>query len=83
MMNNINIATINIEDRLRCRLCATMNTFILGTYYENGNNNDNFNNIEDLTQVVISYEIYETSLRRVSSISYKMNTSVGFCLSYI
>ena len=27
-------------------------------------------------------EIYETSLRRVSQISYKVTTSVRFCLSY-
>ena len=32
--------------------------------------------------MVISYEIYETSLRRVSYISYEMTTSVRFCLSY-
>ena len=32
--------------------------------------------------MVISYEIYETSLRRVSQISYEMTTSVRFCLSY-
>ena len=34
--------------------------------------------------MVISYEIYETSLRRVSLISYEMTTSssVRFCLSY-
>ena len=32
--------------------------------------------IEDLTLVVISYEIYETSLER------EMNTSVRFYLSY-
>ena len=38
--------------------------------------------IEDLTLVVISYEIYETSPRRVSWISYEMTTSVRFCLSY-
>ena len=38
--------------------------------------------IEDLTRVVISYEIYETSLRRVSWISYEMTTSVRLCLSY-
>ena len=38
--------------------------------------------IEDLTQVVISYEICETRLRRVSIISYEMPTSVRFCLSY-
>ena len=38
--------------------------------------------IEDLTLVVISYEIYETSLRRVSKISYEMTTSVRFSLSY-
>ena len=38
--------------------------------------------IEDLTRVVILYEIYETSLRRVSYISYEMTTSVRFCLSY-
>ena len=30
----------------------------------------------------ISFEIYETSLRRVSYISYEMTTSVRFCLSY-
>ena len=36
--------------------------------------------IEDLTQVVFSYEIYETSLQQVSS--YEMTTSVRFCLSY-
>ena len=35
--------------------------------------------IEGLTRVVISYEIYETSLRRVS---YEMTMSVRFCLSY-
>ena len=34
--------------------------------------------IEDLTRVVISYEINETSLR-----SYEMTTSVRFCLSYM
>ena len=39
--------------------------------------------IKDLTRVVISYEIYETSLRRVSLISYEMTTSVRFCLSYV
>ena len=38
--------------------------------------------IEDLTRVVISYEIDETSIRRVSSISYEMTTWVRFCLSY-
>ena len=32
--------------------------------------------------MVFSYEIYETSLRRVSLISYKMTTSVRFFLSY-
>ena len=32
--------------------------------------------------MVISYEIYETSLCRVSKISYEMTTSVRFCLSY-
>ena len=37
---------------------------------------------EDLTFMVILYEIYETSLRRVSYISYEMTTSVRFCLSY-
>ena len=36
----------------------------------------------DLTRVVISYELYETSLRRVSLISYKMTTNARFCLSY-
>ena len=35
----------------------------------------------DLTRMVISY-IYETSMRRVSYISYKLTTSVRFCLSY-
>ena len=35
--------------------------------------------IKDLTRVVISYEIYETSLLRVSWISYEMSTSVRFC----
>ena len=38
--------------------------------------------MEDLTRVVISYEIYETSRRRVSQFSYEMTTSVRFCLSY-
>ena len=38
--------------------------------------------LEDLTRVVISYEIYETSLRRVSLISYELTASVRFCLSY-
>ena len=38
--------------------------------------------IEDLTRVVISYEIYKTSLWRVSQISYEMTTRVRFCLSY-
>ena len=37
---------------------------------------------EDLTLAVISYEIYETSFRRESSISYEMTTNVRFCLSY-
>ena len=32
--------------------------------------------------MVISYENYETNLRRVSKISYEMATSVKFCLSY-
>ena len=32
--------------------------------------------------MVILYEIYETSLRRVSLISYEMTTSVRFCLLY-
>ena len=32
--------------------------------------------------MVISYESYETSLWRVSYISYEMTTSVRFCLSY-
>ena len=35
--------------------------------------------IEDLTRVVISYEICETNLWRVS---YEMTTSLKFCLSY-
>ena len=38
--------------------------------------------LEDLTQMVISYEIYETSLWRVSKISYEMNMIVRLCLSY-
>ena len=38
--------------------------------------------IEDLKRVVISYEMYETSLWRVSYISYEMSMSVRFCLSY-
>ena len=38
--------------------------------------------IAALTRVVISYEIYETSPRRVSYISYEMTTSVRFFLSY-
>ena len=38
--------------------------------------------IEDFTQVVISYEIYEMSLQRVSEISYEMTMSVRFYLSY-
>ena len=38
--------------------------------------------IEELTLVVIKYEIYEMSLRRVSLISCEMITSVIFCLSY-
>ena len=37
---------------------------------------------EDLTRVVISHEIYETSLRRVSLISDEMTRSVRFCSSY-
>ena len=32
--------------------------------------------------MVITYEIYETSLRRVSLTSYEMTTSVKFCLLY-
>ena len=32
--------------------------------------------------MVISYESYVTSLRRVSWIPYEMTTSVRFCLSY-
>ena len=32
--------------------------------------------------MVILYEIYETSIRRVSYISYEITTSVRFCLSY-
>ena len=40
------------------------------------------NEIEDHTRVVISYEIYETSLWRVSCISYEMTMSVSFCVSY-
>ena len=39
-------------------------------------------NIEDLTLVVISYEVNETSLWRVSKISYEMTTSIRFCFSY-
>ena len=38
--------------------------------------------IEDLTRMVISYEIYETRQRLVSYISYEMTTPVRFCLSY-
>ena len=38
--------------------------------------------VEAHTRVVISYEIYETSLRRVSKFSFEMTTSVRFCLSY-
>ena len=38
--------------------------------------------IEDLTLVVISYEINERSIWRVSYILYEMTTSVRFCLSY-
>ena len=38
--------------------------------------------IEGLTWVDISYEIYETSLRRVSLISYEMTTSASFRLLY-
>ena len=34
---------------------------------------------EDLIRVVISYEIYEKSLWRVSQISYEITTSVRFC----
>ena len=37
---------------------------------------------EDLRRVVISYEIYKTSLRQVSLISYEMTTKVRFCESY-
>ena len=32
--------------------------------------------------MVILYEIYETSLRRVELILYEMTTRVRFCLSY-
>ena len=35
-----------------------------------------------MKRVIISYEIYETSLRRDSEISHEMITSVRFCLSY-
>ena len=42
-------------------------------------NVDTISNIEDLTRVVISCEIYETSLWRVS---YEMITSSSFWLSY-
>ena len=38
--------------------------------------------IENLTRVIISYNIYETSLQRVLYISYEMTTSIRFCLSY-
>ena len=38
--------------------------------------------IEELTRVVISYEIYETSFRRVFFSHIKMTMSVRFCLSY-
>ena len=37
---------------------------------------------KDLTFVVISYEVYETGLWRVSLISYEMTTNVRLCLSY-
>ena len=43
--------------------------------------NSSIGYIEDLTRVGVSYEIYETRLRRVSKISYEMTTRVGFCLS--
>ena len=32
--------------------------------------------------MVISYEIYEKSILRVSEISYEMTTSIRFCLLY-
>ena len=38
-------------------------------------------NVEDITFVVISYEIYVMSLWRVS-IPYEITTNVRFCLSY-
>ena len=38
--------------------------------------------IQDLTRAVVSCEIYESSLWRVSYTSYEMTTSVRFCLSY-
>ena len=41
-----------------------------------------FFEIDDLTLMVISYEIYENSLWRVPLISYEMTTSVRFCISY-
>ena len=44
--------------------------------------NANANDIEDFTRIVILYEIYEMSFRRVSIISYEMTTSVRLCLSY-
>ena len=31
----------------------------------------------------LSHEIFKTSLRRVSLISYDMTTSIRFCLSYV
>ena len=38
--------------------------------------------IGDLTRMVILYEFYEMSLRRVSGIVYEITTSVRFCLWY-
>ena len=40
-------------------------------------------NIEDLLQEVILYEIYETSLRRASSISCEMTTTKARLINFI
>ena len=56
-------------------------TSYFGTHYKD-RTSDILKHIEDLSRVVISYEIYETSLRRVSYTSYEMTMSERFCLSY-
>lgn len=38
--------------------------------------------LQNLTRVVMLYEIYKTRLRRVSYISYEITKCVRFCLSY-